>query len=252
MSNADHWRGVLKAAPDWEPILLHESNLPGPRANLELMQAAADLGDEAAFRRWIAHDPDAAPVNSPQGFLVMCGVVGLGRLLAEGRTDLLDTVRAFANDPRWRVREAAAMALQRWGAADMPALLAAMESWSRGTLLERRAAVAGLCEPGLLSDPDRVARVLALLDAITASLTESDRRGSDDYKVLRKALGYGWSVAAAACPEIGLPALEKWFASTDRDVIWVMKENLGKNRLARLDAAWVASSKARLCRPLSW
>ena len=38
----------------------------------------------------------------------------------------LQALRPLASDPRWRIREAVAMALQRWGDADMPALLAEM------------------------------------------------------------------------------------------------------------------------------
>jgi hypothetical protein len=34
--------------------------------------------------------------------------------------------------------------------------------------------------------------------------------------------------------------MEKWFASADKDIRWIMRENLKKSRLARLDAAWVA------------
>jgi len=89
--------------------------------------------------------------------------VGLGRLLAEGDLDQLARLRECAHDPRWRVREAVAMALQRWGDADMPALLNAMNEWAKGTLLERRAAVAAVCEPRLLKNPKHAKRVLRLL-----------------------------------------------------------------------------------------
>jgi hypothetical protein len=34
--------------------------------------------------------------------------------------------------------------------------------------------------------------------------------------------------------------MERWLASDDRDVRWIMRENLRKRRLARMDAAWVA------------
>ncbi len=246
MSKVEHYRETLRALDEWEPFLLRESGLPGPRGNLELVQAAADLGSEAQFRRWLAYDAERAPTNSPQEFLAVCGVVGLGRLLAEGRVDLLPVIRACACDPRWRTREGVAMALQRWGAADMDALLAAMVGWSRGSLLERRAAVAALCEPALLVNRAHVEAVLRLLDAITASLQGEVKRGNDDFKVLRKALGYGWSVVVAAWPDAGKLALERWFSCSDRDVIWVMKENLKKSRLMRMDAAWVEASKKRL------
>ena len=41
-------------------------------------------------------------------------------------------------------------------------------------------------------------------------------------------------------PAEGKPALEHWLASEDADVRWIMRENLKKNRLAKMDAAWVA------------
>ena len=40
--------------------------------------------------------------------------------------------------------------------------------------------------------------------------------------------------------------MEKWLADEDKDVRWIMRENLGKARLTRLDAAWVAGQRARL------
>ena len=34
--------------------------------------------------------------------------------------------------------------------------------------------------------------------------------------------------------------MEKWLVSPDPDIRWIMRENLKKNRLVRMDAAWVA------------
>ena len=132
MTKIDDYRAKLRSLEDWDAYLLAESGLPGPRGNLELAQAAADEGSRALFERYLTLTPDRAPVNSPYEFLAFCGVVGLGRLLAEGEPGLLPTLRAFASDPRWRLREAVAMALQRLGDADMPRLLAAAREWSRG------------------------------------------------------------------------------------------------------------------------
>jgi hypothetical protein len=82
--------------------------------------------------------------------------------------------------------------------------------------------------------------VLGLLDDITAQLAAAPlaARKSDAFKTLRQALGYCWSVAVVANPETGKPLMEKWLASADPDVRWVMRENLKKNRLRKLDAAW--------------
>jgi hypothetical protein len=246
MRKVEFYRQILQTLEDWESFLLEESGLPGPRANLELVQAVADEGDETLFLHLLTFGPDEAPTSSPQEFLALCGVVGLGKLIAQGKPEILAMLRQYAADPRWRIREGVRMGLERLGQKDMGTLLGEMEVWSRGTFWEQRAAAAALCEPQLLRDKTQARRVLDILDEITASLHSAKDRRSEEFKVLRKALGYCWSVAVVALPEEGKRALEKWFAVDDRDVMWVMKENLRKKRLARLDAAWVEEWQARL------
>jgi hypothetical protein len=242
------YRQQLGALRSWDQFLMSESGLPGPRANLELVQAAADEGTLDLFQRYLTYTPDRASTNSPEVFLVVCGVVGLGRLLAEGDAAQLAVLRGCANDPRWRVREAVALALQRWGDADMPALLQAMNVWARGTLLERRAAAAGVCEPRLLKQPKHAKRVLKLLDVITGSIVLESNRRVEEFKTLRQALGYCWSVAVAALPGEGKPSMEKWLVNLDADVAWIMRENLKKDRLKRIDAHWVREWDRALAR----
>jgi hypothetical protein len=240
------YRDKLRALDDWDDYLMQESGLPGPRGNLELAQAAADEGRREQFEHWLTYDAKRAPVNSPEEFLAFCGVVGLGKLLAEGQTRFWPKLRRCASDPRWRTREGVAMALQRLGDADMEALLTAMADWSKGNLLEKRATAAALCEPRLLSDPRQVSRVLKILSDITASILKVEDRKTEEMTVLRKGLGYAWSVAVAADPDAGRPAMEKWLACSDKDVRWIMKENLKKDRLRRMDAAWVKKWAAQL------
>ena len=138
------------------------------------------------------------------------------------------------------------MALQRLGKVDMDALLQEMEQWSKGNLLEQRAAVAALCEPGQLRETAQVERVLEILDTITTSLEQVVDRRSDEFRGLRKGLGNCWSVAIVALPKTGKKIMERWIANDDKDVLWVMRENLRKKRLTRMDAQWVAALKARL------
>ncbi len=242
----EEYRQSLRSIEDWKPFLLAESGLPGPRGNLELANAVADEGDRARFEDYLAYSADRAPTNDPHEFLAFCGVLGMGRLLAEGDPNVLAVLRTHASDPRWRLREAVAMALQRWGRVDMDALLEEMARWSRGGTLEMRAAAAALCEPVLLQDPRHEARVFEILDTITAAVAQAEDRRSDEFKALRKGLGYCWSVAVAAFPGQGKSAMQRWFASDDRDVRWVMKQNLKKKRLTRLDEAWVRESLAQL------
>ncbi len=204
------YRALLHGASDWEPLLLSNSTLPGPRANLELARVAADEASDAPLREWAASDEE---------YLALVGTMGL---------DDLDALRVQANDGRWRVREGVAMPLQRLG---FDAVLPAMRTWSAGTLLERRAVVGGLCEPALL-DVSRAVVVLGLLHEITSGLTREADRRSDEFKGLRKALGYGWSVAVAAAPDEGRRVMGRWLDSEDRDVAWIMRENLKKKRIA--------------------
>ena len=206
----------------------------------------AEEGDRALFGRYLAFDADRAPTNTPQEFLAFCGVLGLGRLCAEGEREVLPLLRKLASDRRWRIREAVAMALQRLGEVDMDGLLEEMEIWSPGNLLEKRAAAAALCHPNLLREQEQAERVLLMLAAITASLQKVEDRKSDEFRALRKGLGYCWSVAVSALPEPGKEMMERWFASDDRDVRWIMKQNLSKKRLERADAAWVAAWKSQL------
>ncbi len=239
MTKADEYQKTLCTLENWDPFLLRESGLPGPRGNLELAQVVADEGDLQLFQRYIAYTADRAPVNSPYEFLACCGIVGLGRLLAEGDARLLTTLRALASDPRWRVREAVAMALQRLGDASMERLIEAMQEWSQGRPLEQRAAAAALCEPRLLKQADYARATLQLLDRITSSLEQSADHRSEDFLSLRKGLGYCWSVAVAALPVEGKVFMEKWLTNPSKDVRWLMKENLKKARLTRVDAQWV-------------
>jgi 3-methyladenine DNA glycosylase AlkC len=128
----------------------------------------------------------------------------------------------------------------------MEALLKEMESWSQGNPLEQRAAAAALCEPALLQNKQHVEWVLRILDHITASLTGVENRRAEPFHVLKKGLAYCWSVAVAAHPEAGKTAMERWLSSDDADVRWIMKENLKKNRLLRVEPEWAAAWSARL------
>ena len=246
MSKADEYREKLRALDDWDSFLLAESGLPGPRGNIELAQVVADEGSSELFQRYLAYDAELAPVNSPYEFLAFCGIVGLGRLLVDGDTHLLKTLRMHASDPRWRMREGVAMALQRLGDANMDGLIAAMQDWSQGTPLEQRAAAAALCEPRLLGQEKHARAVLEILNAITASLEQTHQCQGEAFQALRKGLGYCWSVAVVKLPGEGKALMEKWFVSTDKDIRWIMRENLKKNRLVRMDAEWVSKGQAQL------
>jgi hypothetical protein len=250
VTRIDEYRDALERADDREAYLLAHSGLPGPRGNLELARAAAQVYPPSELRRWAKLGPGEAPTGRAEEFLAFCGVLGLGGTLVDGDDRALDELRLHASDPRWRVREATAMALQRWGEIDFEALAAAMLEWARGSWLERRAAAAALCEPALLTTPERVGDVLTVLAEATAGIAQANtkERRSEAFRALRKGLGYCWSVAVAAAPEVGRPAFEELVeqAASDRDLAWMVRENLRKRRLERLDPAWVTRMRERL------
>ncbi len=115
----------------------------------------------------------------------------------------------------------------------------------------------------LEADPDRILRYAAMgpeegpiatgeeLLTVCGAIglgrlaAEADRR-RQDVRVLRKALGYCWSVAAAALPAEGTGAMEPWMDRDDPDLRWVARENLRKSRLVKAAPEWSASWRHRL------
>lgn len=239
MSKVEEYRQALSERKSWDAYLLEESRLPGPRANLELAFAFALEASEDKILQYAHLDPEEAPTNTPQEFLAFCGVLGLGYLAARCEGAYFSLLRQKATDPRWRIREGVALGLQKYGLASIEHLLEIMKEWSEGNLLERRAVVATLCEPCLLVNPKYASRIMDIIYGITASILDEQNRLSEDFKVLRKGLAYGWSVLVAAQPSIGKPCMEEWIKSQDADIRWIMKQNLKKKRLFRMDEDWV-------------
>lgn len=242
MTKRDEYRQALRKLDTWVPYLLKQSGLPGPRGNLELAQVVAEEGSKQQFEQLLSFE---AKENTPEVFLVFCGVIGLGKLAA-CEPKLFKRLREYASDPRWRIREAVATGLQFGGDTDMDLLLKEMQTWSRGTWYEKRAAAAALAEPRLLKQSKHASKVLQILDQITASMESANRDKDESFKVLRQGMAYCWSVAVVSLPETGKPLLEKWLDSQNREIRWVMRENLKKNRLVKMDPSWVKACNQRL------
>jgi hypothetical protein len=246
-------RALLVALPPGSDArrqrLLADSGLPGPRANLELLDAAGDVLTREEALLFAALGPDATPAGTALEFLPCCGMVALGRLVADGDVALVARLREAAGDPRWRVRESVAIALQRWGDSDPAAMTAAIAGWPNGTLYEARAAVAAVSEPRLLRTPPMVEAAARVLDGSTRALVAVPRPRGEPGRVLGAALGYGWSVAIAASPSVVLPAFERWVPSDDPDVRRMVKENLAKARFARAAPDAVRRLSGHIPRP---
>lgn len=244
MGKVEEYRQALQELLDSEPFLLEHSGLPGPRGNLELAAAVAEEAD----KRPREHGPPRAgqgTFGSAQEFLSFCGVIGLGRLLAGGdRGPRADCVASPVILAGGFVRLSRS-GCSGFGDADFAGLLAEMGRWAEGTARERRAAVAALCGPRLLSDAVRVREVLGLTERVTAALPTLGDRGRDEFRTLRKTRGYAWSVVVLALPERGKPRFERLLDSDDADVCWIVRENLRKKRLERIDRDWVNRSLTR-------
>ena len=131
------------------------------------------------------------------------------------------------------------MALQRIGDADVGRLLEIVRSWADDRAYVQRAAIAAISEPRLLKTEEAARAAVDLVDQVTANLQRMPDRRADEFRTLRQGLAYCWSVAVSRYPDYGWPRMERWVASPDPDVRWLLKENLKKSRLVRVDSARV-------------
>jgi hypothetical protein len=239
MGRKEEYIQVLPSTTGWIPYLKANSNLPGPRGNLELVYAAAQTANKDQMEMMLAEDGPDTLENSPEVFVVVCGIVTLGAHYSTGNREQISILKRYADDPRWRIREAVAMALQEIGKRNMRLLLNVMHAWLNGSFCVLRAVAAGLCEPALLKDEQIATEVLDILDQITIRYQDGPGSDKEGYEILKKGLSYCWSVAAAASPDYGKILIEKWISSGHAGVRKVMLENLKKNRLVKLDKDWV-------------
>ncbi len=234
--------------PQLRKILMDNSGLPGPRANLELAFSFAKSIASMRVAEWqwdfllamAGTSPANAPVNTPGEYLPFCGLLAMGALFGQGlprprKRAALAAFKAAACDPRWRVREGAAMGLQLVGEEDREALRAIVTDWlPSASALEMRAIAAALAHPPLLSDEDFARFCLETARSILAAVSRMDARArkEDSFRVLRQGMGYALSVFVAHCPGEGFALMRKSAAVRDSDVAWIIRENLKKKRIS--------------------
>jgi len=132
------------------------------------------------------------------------------------------------------MREGVAIGLQKLIAKQGQDVLAELNAWvAKNDWLPMRAVAAGVAEPALLKD-DQIAKVaLELHKKIFSRMLAAGERRTSEFRILRQALGYSLSVVVCAIPKEGFEYMRRLAGSHDSDVIWVMRENLKKNRLSR-------------------
>lgn len=207
-----------------EAYIRANSNLPGPRGNLGLAGAFANIIAEAGgsgplrawelFAGWSEISAGDAPVNNPREFLPFCAALGFGVLGARDPQlfpQAIERLRNLARDPRWRTREAVAMGLQSMLAARSRETIPALEAWVQaGDCLEIRAVVAGVAEPALLKDPGIAEAALRLHQATLDRVLHNRERKSEPFRVLRQALGYSLSWLSAPRRRPAGPCCVTW------------------------------------------
>lgn len=128
--------------------------------------------------------------------------------------------------------------------ADFDSLIFRLRDWKGGNPFEKRAVVAGLCEPVLIKENKNALKVLESLEDIFNSIELISERKDESFRVLKKGLGYGLSVAIVAYPQKGKALFEKLLLQQDKDISWILKENLKKKRLERMDQEWTRRMKS--------
>jgi hypothetical protein len=91
--------------------------------------------------------------------------------------------------------------------------------------------------------------VLRALEAVKHALVARPDQSDPAVRTIRQGLGYCWSVAIAALPSDGGAAFERWLDSSDLDVRWILRENLRKQRLKRMDCQLGRAITGALRRP---
>lgn len=223
------------------------SDLPGPRANLELAGAFADVVEEHAAgdpgKIWgllnvmMSVLPEEAPANDPKEFLPFCGVRGMAALASvcpQFLNATLEKLKAMAEDKRWRIREAVAQSIQKLLTGATSRTLKALQTWvGTGNWLIMRAVAAGVAEPTLLKQSRIAKACFEWHRKILSAIQVQEKGRTEAFMVLRKTLGYSLSVLVESDPEKGFSYLHELAKSGDSDLRWIVNENLKKNRLTK-------------------
>lgn len=214
-------------------LILEKSNLPSPRANLELLYAFIENASEEEIESCLT--VEYKEKNTPEEFALMCGVAAKIRSEAQKHHQVHFDFKPFANHESWRVREGICFGFQKSKAhlsADQ--MKRNLECLKKGSPLEVRTYIATLSEPALLNGYIDSNELLDEMVQITLDAFSSNDKLSDDLKVLRKALGYCYSVAL--CSEgADQCKFEKLFEyAENKQIKWIIQENLKKKRLENM------------------
>ncbi len=231
-----------------EDLLVLNSNLPGPRGNLELAYAFADCLETEQDNdkllnllwKWARISAKETPSDTPREFIPFCALQALCALFSnvdiKKKTEIVELLKVSANDLRWRIREAVAIGFQRIEEKDFREIEIIFSYWiNEASLLEKRAIIATLAHPPVLNEKDNVKFCLQITEKILEDLIKTGKefRKNEEFRVLRQGLEYAISVFVNKLPDQGFEFMKKWAIEDDPDIKKIIKSNLGKSRLTK-------------------
>lgn len=220
---------IINDKDELEKFIIKNSNLPGPRGNIELAFALAEVYDDFnTLQDWIGISEIQADVNNPKSFLAFCSAVCLGKVYTKNKNQkIISILIKLANDGRWRMREAVAFGFQIIGENNFDEMKRIFTNWiKKSNNLEKRAILVSLAHPPILNESN-AEFCFDITDIILKKMNKNN-----GFEVLKKGLEFTISVFAAANPKLGFSFIEKWIGN-DKTIDKIMKENLKKNRLLK-------------------
>ena len=230
-----------------ENYLKMNSNLPGQRGNLELAYALSGLLDNykleehkklfPIFKKWTELSITEAPVNSSEEFLPFCGVHSIGKLGSLNQKffpESLVLLKALSHSERWRTREGVTMGLQFLLDKYPQTMVDEFNKWiEEENLLELRALITAYAEPKLLVKKIISQNALKSHRKIFEIVLRQKERKTEEFRVLRKALGYTFSLVAVIYTPNSFGVMKKLIQLNNKDINWILKENIKKNRIIK-------------------
>jgi hypothetical protein len=251
----ERWSRIMESrnVEELTEFLSAHSNLPGPRANLTLAYKAAEL----ILRDWDGHETLLRKIldrwaNSANEYLLVCRNMTLGYVLSAHDDEAYEGALHRQNfHPMWRAREAVTLGLQKTLSVRPDYTLGLLEKWNRsGETLILRNTLMVLADPPNLKYNERTRESLRtyIFRAMDTVKHASPEARGDDYKLLKKSLGFVPSVAAVYDKRI-VEDLESWAQAGLKEWNGIIRSNLGKSRFMKAYPAATDRIRAALDPP---
>ncbi len=243
-----------------EFYLREHSRLPGSRVNLDLADELSYLlasaiprqaeSVHALLNKFVNADRKTAAGSAPADFVMCCGILAFGSCAAghaSWRDEAFLLLSHYSESSSWRIRDSVTLAyhyLLRATAYDTLTHLQALAT--DGSYLQQRSAVTVLAESQLLYNAELLESAFDLHRIVLErvhSVPERERR-QEEFKLLKRALGYTLSVITAAAPEQGFALMGECADWNDVDIEWILRENLKKKRLAKYRHSFIQDTEA--------